>query len=461
MKMPFTIHFFSIIPILIYLLLSPQLRAETQKDFAARLSPDDQRLIYYSYRGDQLPDIFISDAQGRKETNLTNTQDLWEIEPTFSPSGKTIVFARGTSMKSMQVFSMAPDGSHIQQLTHKKGTNSGPKFSPDGQFLLHHQFFGAERAYIHKIDLHTGKSTQLTGDNLYATSPSYSPDGKQIVFINKDQETGRSDIYMMNADGSHKTQLTKDETKQRNAIFSRDGRHLIVTQETDNKPSGLYLYSLSGKQIKLLVQSDTQHSYFASLSSDGQTLLHDKGDWSADFFIYQSDMSANNQTSIQLTGVDKVAKEEAVFNKHLGPFVGTWQGHATEGRSAGHFSERTTYSWGPNRRSLKVDMQIFWDGNQIDQGVGIMGVDINTGLAYFHLTMSDGGLITQRQRNAGNSRHWEMDAKAQGTNAYPASFKTELTKQSKDTWQSAVLLKDGQKWSRVSVHQFTRITPDK
>lgn len=87
------------------------------------------------------------------------------------------------------------------------GIGGSVDWSPDGTSLLIHAGpFGDKD--IFKIDIATGKSTQVTdgGNNAGA---SYSPNGQFIVF-NSLRNNDQADLYIMEADGSSMRQLTND-----------------------------------------------------------------------------------------------------------------------------------------------------------------------------------------------------------------------------------------------------------
>ena len=56
------------------------------------------------------------------------------------------------------------------------------------------------------MDLRSRNTTRLTNSNAIDTSPSYSPDGSQVVFTS--DRGGRAQIYVMNADGSGQTRIS-------------------------------------------------------------------------------------------------------------------------------------------------------------------------------------------------------------------------------------------------------------
>jgi TolB protein len=79
------------------------------------------------------------------------------------------------------------------------------EWSPDQSHLL--VFAGPAAAReIYRLDIASGQATQLTfgGNN---ASPSYSPDGRDIVF-NSLRNGGQADLYVMRADGHSMRRLT-------------------------------------------------------------------------------------------------------------------------------------------------------------------------------------------------------------------------------------------------------------
>ena len=51
--------------------------------------------------------------------------------------------------------------------------------------------------------------TRLTRNNAADYSPAWSPDGERLAFVS--DRDGQNEIYVMNADGSHQTQMTFDQ----------------------------------------------------------------------------------------------------------------------------------------------------------------------------------------------------------------------------------------------------------
>ena len=68
----------------------------------------------------------------------------------------------------------------------------------------------------------------LTNNLAFDSFPSWSPDGRHVAF--ESNRDGGYQIYVMNADGSHPTQLTTDATAEDgDPSWSPDGRKILFT----------------------------------------------------------------------------------------------------------------------------------------------------------------------------------------------------------------------------------------
>lgn len=109
---------------------------------------------------------------------------------------------------------------------------------------------------------------QLTNDPADEYVPSYSPDGRYIVYMsNRD---GSWQIYIMNADGSGVRRLTTNDADNYHPRFSPDGRQIAFASKMDGDWD-VYLMDLQG-QIVRQVTDRPGNQYYPAFSPDGLTL---------------------------------------------------------------------------------------------------------------------------------------------------------------------------------------------
>ena len=94
-----------------------------------------KRLAYTSQR-DQERDLFLADATGSEETNLTPGQaGTWDIDASTSRAGKRIAFARWLDGQC-DIWVVGADGNDLKRLTNSKAQDRRPRFSPDGDRIV-------------------------------------------------------------------------------------------------------------------------------------------------------------------------------------------------------------------------------------------------------------------------------------------------------------------------------------
>ena len=434
--------------------------AVQQKNFSAVLSPNKQEFTYYSYRGNELPDIYINSADGSQERNLTNSPNLWEIEPDWSDNGALIAYAGGENMGSMEIFTIAPDGSHKKQITDGEGSATGPNFSPDGKYIVFNRFYrDSGKATVAKVELATGKETVLTNiDKMTAFKPKFSPNGKTIAFLAAKEKNGSNDVYLMDADGKNLRIAAETEISEGMFDWSPEGDHLAVSGSINQGDSQLYKLALAKKTLKKISNNKGEDIYFVSISHDGKTIHYDQGSWTTNFFTYASPWNGKSLKPNRVSGQQFLDAQQKILDDYLAPFVGTWEGIATEGRSKGMFKEVATYAWNNKKTALDVTMKFYWGDSPAGEAKGYMAVDRDNLKTYFNLIMQDGTVVMQEQTNTGDPKTLKMDARASGDGStFPGEFKTELIKLNANAWKSYMHKKVKGEWQRTSVHEFKRI----
>lgn len=209
-----------------------QITTSPGMDFSPSFSPDEESIAYSSDRSGTFEIYVKSLAPGARDVQLT-TDGQQNFDPAWSPDGKRIAFY---SMKRHGIFTMPALGGLATQLTE---FGSHPVWSPDGQWLA---FQSVSSPDLDAVPM--GSSTiwivssrgvapkQVTQPGYPAGShfaPSWSPDGKRIVFINFD--TASPQVWSIAASGDRLQSITKHGTGDKSwPVYAADGKSIYYNQ---------------------------------------------------------------------------------------------------------------------------------------------------------------------------------------------------------------------------------------
>ncbi len=240
--------------------------------------PGDRRVLYSSthLKGPNCPpkpkrdgayrwalddyDLFSVRIDGLDPQRLTNTPG-YDAEATVSPNGKTIVW---TSMRDgdLDLYAMDLDGTHPRRLTQEIGYDGGAFFSPDSKrivyraqhpsnqeeldqykALLAQNLVEPGRLELFIMNADGSNRQQVTSNGASNFSPYFHPDGHRLIFssnVETRNESGRPEfhLYLTNEDGSGLERLTFDGKFNSFPMFSPDGKRLVWVSDRQAKESG-------------------------------------------------------------------------------------------------------------------------------------------------------------------------------------------------------------------------------
>lgn len=248
-------------------------------------------------------EIYRMDADGSHPMNVTQSPDVNERSPRWSPQGEHIAYTGENADGSDRIYAMKADGTVVvalgtfpSRLLNNPATGGAFDWSPDGEQVV---MVSASDGYAHLYTVNGDGSQQirLTEDPTDHYSPVWSPDGKQIAFVST--LNGQSDIFLIDPDGTGLTNLTDtpDDTEVlpawspdgsriafsrypalggswELAIVNADGSDLTVLSEN---VAGIYpprlRWSPDGRQIAFAVATGMM-SHILILSADGQSSVY-------------------------------------------------------------------------------------------------------------------------------------------------------------------------------------------
>ena len=145
--------------------------------FAPRFSPDGKKIVM-SFAKDGNSDIYTMDLESRVVERITDHSSI-DTSPSFSPDGKFIAFNSDRS-GLQQIYVMRSDGSGVKRITFGNGIYGTPVWSPRGDLIAFTKMRKG-RFYIGVMRT-DGTGERLLTENYYQEAPSWSPNGRVLVF---------------------------------------------------------------------------------------------------------------------------------------------------------------------------------------------------------------------------------------------------------------------------------------
>ncbi len=229
-----------------------QLTFNEYNDDSPVWSPDGKYIAFASVRdGDS--EIYLMDRNGQNQKRLTKSAGD-DSHPKFSPDGNRIIFnsARTTTDLSLdwgkqthEIFSMNIDGSDIKQLTSNKTVTTYPSFSPDGKKIVFRKVIAGpgfnwdlstntRNSEVFVMDTASGQQINLSGNPAYDGWPVWTPNGRVVFASNRNGIPSRSALYIVNADGTGLKQITDSKYSYNQHSISPDGKFILAERNAES-----------------------------------------------------------------------------------------------------------------------------------------------------------------------------------------------------------------------------------
>lgn len=204
-------------------------------------------------------DIFSSTADGKNIKQLTNSPG-YDAEATVSPDGKKVIF---TSMRDgdLDLYVMDTKGKNVKRLTNELGYDGGAFFSPDGKQIVYRSYHPKTAAEIARyknrlannlieptvfevwvMNADGTNKRQVTKLGAASFAPFFTPDGKKIIFCTNyfasDPRKRNFDLALINVDGTGLERVTYNETFDGFPMFSPDGKKLVFASNRNAAKEG-------------------------------------------------------------------------------------------------------------------------------------------------------------------------------------------------------------------------------
>ena len=192
-------------------------------------------------------------------------KDSW-LDPYHGPRGGI------EGYKLWEICTADFKGDNRVQITDNHFLDYDPSWSPDGKRIIFVSTRDPENgANLYSMDHEGGNVRQLTFDDAGCREPSYSPDGNRIAYI---QGTVGGNIYVMNVEGSNLEKVT-DNIEVSSFNWSPDSNKLIIDAwSVHSLTNNIYIVDLESNKLDLVAKNST--GWDPAWSPDGTQFAYSK-----------------------------------------------------------------------------------------------------------------------------------------------------------------------------------------
>ena len=229
-------------------------------------TPDGK--IIYSYAGTgRFHDLWLMNADGTGNRQLTFSADRHEHGPTLSPDGRQLVFM--TLQEPLEsIWRMNLDGSGATELVRNVDSYADPHFSPDGKWVYYSSRDEKSNRAFWKVSVDGGEPVKVRD-----TKCRLSPDGKQFACAYRDMSPEALAKLLIVSAERGETIHTFDWPEGTTAVFwSPDGKSVDYMAEREGVMNVWRLPLTGGKEQKLTDWQTPAAIWYLAWSRDGRQL---------------------------------------------------------------------------------------------------------------------------------------------------------------------------------------------
>ena len=265
------------------------------------VSPDGKEIVF-----DLLGDLYVMPIGGSAKPRKLTSGIAWDMQPRFSPDGKTIAFTSDRTGKNGfggdNIWTVSRDGKTTKQISSETfRLLNGPAWRPDGEYIVARKHFvsrrslGAGEMWLYHKDGGTSglQLTKKKSDQKDSGEPVFSPDGKYLYY-SEDAAPGGAFEYNKDSTGQiyviQRLDLEKGETERLisgpggacRPTPSPDGKTVAFVRRVDGK-SALHLCDIASGAVRMVysdLERDMQetwaiHGVYPSIAwtPDGKSIV--------------------------------------------------------------------------------------------------------------------------------------------------------------------------------------------
>lgn len=200
--------------------------ASSESIISPAWSANGQLLAYVSFES-RKPVVYVHEVISGKRRVVANFKGS-NSAPAWSPNGQQLVVTLSRDGGSQMFLIAASGAGEPRRLSHSSSIDTEAVFAPDGQSI----YFVSDRGgspQIYRMNLSSGAAQRVSFSGNYNISPAISPDGTKLAFVTR--VGGAFKLMLQDLASGTVTELT-DTSADESPSFSPNGKQIIYATQT-------------------------------------------------------------------------------------------------------------------------------------------------------------------------------------------------------------------------------------
>ena len=243
----------------------------TQPELYPAYSPDGRKIAFMSQRSGT-DEIWISDSDGSKATQLTSFGGSAIYGPSWSPDSQNIAFTVVKKGIREDIYSIGVNGGAPRRLTTDPAEDKWPYWSHDGKSI----YFSSTRSgreEIWKMPSSGGEAVQITRNS--GDSPQESADSKFLYYM-KGWPAAVS-VWRVSVDGNQEAKVLDSVHQEGQWTVGKEGIYFFRTPDKMGR-SDIFFYEFVSAQIRKVLTIQRPVDNHIAVSPDGRSILYPQSD---------------------------------------------------------------------------------------------------------------------------------------------------------------------------------------